>query len=393
MSRYKKTHTKIIRKGVSIYKTDSSPFWFARIWINAVKKYSVKSTKETSRLDAMEVVEELLEKLNQNTKNNKVKDKDSFDYFSKLLMKQQKSMSGKTRSDRFHLDDEGIILRKHDGINEYFGNRDINDITTYDLRDYLTVLDDNREKGLSPSSKSKHLIIVSKILKIAYEKGTLDKMPMIPKVSKKDNPRPSFTEEQYKLLLKTTREVIDDKVKVRGIQLTNELYYFFVFMVHSFMRPVESEIFSIKHQDITVKYKPNRLEIKIKGKTGFRIVSTMPDALDFYDKLRVMNPDYKPSDYLFFNNYPNRSTAIRNVNRQFNYILNLADIKETSDGQFLTPYALRHYSLQTRLLKSKGKVNIFNLAKNAGTSVEQLERFYLKNLEMNDELVENLQTF
>ena len=141
MSRYKKTHTKIIRKGVSIYKTDSSPFWFARIWINAVKKYSVKSTKETSRLDAMEVVEELLEKLNQNTKKNKVKDKDSFDYFSKLLMKQQKSMSGKTRSDRFHLDDEGIILRKDDGINEYFGNRDINDITTYDLRDYLTVLD------------------------------------------------------------------------------------------------------------------------------------------------------------------------------------------------------------------------------------------------------------
>ena len=38
-------------------------------------------------------------------------------------------------------------------------------------------------------------------------------------------------------------------------------------------------------------------------------------------------------------------------------------------------------------------MNIFNLAKNAGTSVEQLERFYLKNLEMNDDLVENLQTF
>jgi len=115
--------------------------------------------------------------------------------------------------------------------------------------------------------------------------------------------------------------------------------------------------------------------------------------LDFYDKLRILNPNYKPDDYLFFNNYPNRSTAIRNVNRQFNYISNLAGIKETSDGQSITPYALRHYSLQTRLLKSKGKVNIFNLAKNAGTSVEQLERFYLKNLEMNDDLVENLQSF
>jgi len=45
------------------------------------------------------------------------------------------------------------------------------------------------------------------------------------------------------------------------------------------------------------------------------------------------------------------------------------------------------------LIKSKGKVNIFNLAKNAGTSVEQLERFYLKNLALNDEMIENLQTF
>ena len=257
-------------------------------------------------------------------------------------------MSGKTRSERFHIDDEVIILRKSDGINEYFGNRDINDITTYDLRDYLTVLNDNRVKGLSASLKSKHLIIISKILKIAYEKDSLDKIFIIPKVYKKDNPRPSFTEKQYKLLLSATREVVDEGVKVRGIQITDELYYFIVFMVYSFLKPTESKIFTIQHQDI---------EIKVKGKTGFRIVSTMPDALDFYDKLRVMNPDYKPNDYIFFKNYPNRSTAIRNINRQFNYILNRINLKENADGQLLTPYALRHYSLQTRLVKCKAKVN------------------------------------
>ena len=164
-------------------------------------------------------------------------------------------------------------------------------------------------------------------------------------------------------------------------------------MTHTFMRPIESEIFAVRHQDIDVKYKPNRLEIKIRGKTGFRIVSSMPDALDFYDKLRVINSDYKPNDYLFFNEYPNRTTALRNVNRMFNYILEEGNLKETADGQVRTPYALRHYSLQTRLIKSKGKVNIFNLAKNAGTSVEQLERFYLKKLQLNDELIENLQIF
>jgi len=193
--------------------------------------------------------------------------------------------------------------------------------------------------------------------------------------------------------LKTTREGIDEEVKARGMLITDEFYYFIVFMVHSFMRPIDSEIFSVRHQDITIKDNPERLEIKVKGKTGYRTVSTMPDAVDFYQKLIRLNPDYEAKDYLFFNDYPNRNTALRNINRQFNYILDRADLKVTSGGEIRSPYALRHYSLQTRLIKSKGKVNIFNLAKNAGTSVEQLERFYLKNLELSDELVENLQTF
>jgi len=46
-----------------------------------------------------------------------------------------------------------------------------------------------------------------------------------------------------------------------------------------------------------------------------------------------------------------------------------------------------------RLIKSKGEVNIYNLAKSAGTSTEQLERFYLRNLPLSAELARNLQTF
>ena len=155
------------------------------------------------------------------------------------------------------------------------------------------------------------------------------------------------------------------------------------------MRPIETEIFAVKHKDIKIKKNPDRLEIRIKGKTGFRMVSTLQSAVDFLEKMKELNPDYQKNDYLFFNDYPNRSTASRNFQRQFGYILDKCNLRETEDGALRTPYALRHYSLQTRLRKSKGKVNIFNLAKNAGTSVEQLERFYLKKLQLNDELVEN----
>ena len=37
-----------------------------------------------------------------------------------------------------------------------------------------------------------------------------------------------------------------------------------------------------------------------------------------------------------------------------------------------------------------GQGNIFNLAKNAGTSVEQIERFYARNLPLSPELAKNL---
>jgi len=36
---------------------------------------------------------------------------------------------------------------------------------------------------------------------------------------------------------------------------------------------------------------------------------------------------------------------------------------------------------------------IFNLAKNAGTSVEQNERFYARNLPLSAEMARNLQSF
>ena len=39
------------------------------------------------------------------------------------------------------------------------------------------------------------------------------------------------------------------------------------------------------------------------------------------------------------------------------------------------------------------KVNIFNLAKTAGTSVEQIERVYARDLPLSKELARNLQEF
>ena len=48
-----------------------------------------------------------------------------------------------------------------------------------------------------------------------------------------------------------------------------------------------------------------------------------------------------------------------------------------------TIYSLRHTAICMRIILSEGQVNIFNLAKNAGTSVDQIERFYARNLPLS----------
>lgn len=59
------------------------------------------------------------------------------------------------------------------------------------------------------------------------------------------------------------------------------------------------------------------------------------------------------------------------VARQFNELLDETGLKiDPTTNTVRTVYCLRHTAICMRIILSYGKVNIFNLAKNAGTSVE-----------------------
>jgi hypothetical protein len=52
-----------IRRGLAVYQTFASPFYFARILDPRTRRYKVRSTKETSRLGARQVAEELAQQI------------------------------------------------------------------------------------------------------------------------------------------------------------------------------------------------------------------------------------------------------------------------------------------------------------------------------------------
>lgn len=89
-----------------------------------------------------------------------------------------------------------------------------------------------------------------------------------------------------------------------------------------------------------------------------------------YQRIAGRYPDLcGPEDYLFFPQYVNRSSAKRIIQRQFNELLKACNLKQNPVFEYShLLYTLRHTAICMRLTLSKGKVNIYTLAKNAGTS-------------------------
>ncbi|HRI37430.1 MAG TPA: hypothetical protein PLO50_02625 [Nitrospira sp.] len=158
--------------------------------------------------------------------------------------------------------------------------------------------------------------------------------------------------------------------------------------------PTVSELYSLRHRDVTIAENPKRLILTIrKGKTGHRVTNTLEAAVSVYERCRERHPESKPDDYVFLLRSSDREKARNIIGRQFHALLKRVQIQRNDHGVPHSLYPIRHTAICMRLVKLKGEVNIFNLARSAGTSVEQNERFYVRNLSPSAVHAWNLQTF
>lgn len=393
----------VLHKGLAIYKVNASPYYRVRIWVPSERHYIVKSTKETSKIAAMKSAEEIHADFRQKKFLDAVPKSRLFETYSDKLIDRQRQLASDGEMHPRQATNDEAILNNENGLNSFFGKRDVTTIKTSDLKDYFEKLRQGREQKHASSTLNKRIVAFRKVLKIAYEEGILQTLPDTPQMSRQDNPRPFFKfsplvskkRDEYQMLLEGAKRLAKRKVLVRGVPITDELYDFILFMVHSFLRPVESEVFALKHKHVSIATDPDRLILTIaEGKTGFRTINTMSACVSVIERVRARFPKHTNDDYLFLPSYRNRMTAIQIINRQFNKLLSEMEIKnDPITNQKHTVYSLRHTAICMRLIKSEGKVNIFNLAKTAGTSVEQIERFYARHLPLSAEMARNLQSF
>ena len=388
-------------KGLSLYRVANSSMWYVRVWDKKRKKYLVKSTAEDTLIRAREVAQELALSL---LKAEKPVEKEfTFRHFAlKLLHRSSLQHQTGERSHGYMKALHWAVQNEDWGLLRFFGEKDVRQIRTNTYQEYLADLT-KRRPDLAPSTRNTLMAAFRNVMKIARDEGAIDIVPQTPRTKLKDNPRPFFRfhplvskeDDNYQKLLRTVREMIAEGLTVRGLVVTEELYDLILFLTHSFVRPISSELYAIKHSDVTVAEDPRRLIVTVRdGKTGYRAANTMPAAVSVYERILKRYPDAKPEDYIFYPQYQNRTTASSMLQRLFMEVLRHGGIEvDTPTGKAHTLYSLRHTAICMRIINSEGKVNIFNLAKNAGTSVDQIERFYARFLPLSKEMAKNLQSF
>ncbi len=377
-----------IRTGLAIYRKERSPYWYARLWNPLTRLYKVKSTKEKSRIQAREAAIEWADTIDHVAiAEAKAERKTHFEVYAKQLPKSEK-------------DDWKKLNRPGDGILDYFGKTPVTKIRTGDLRQYIEIL---KGRGLAVTTQKKHLYTIRKVLRYALEDGVIIAIPDSPKLNTvTDKPRPSFTPAEYTKFFDALYSSIGQvgtlpsgNRTVSTLKISKEHYAMFGFLKYSFLRPTEGELFGIRHRDVKKVGGSNpRLDITVhNGKTGKRLIHTLEYCADLYDKIEKMNPDYETDDYLFLNEYQNRSTALRKAGEIFAWIAEKADLRFDSEGNKRTVYSFRHYCIQSRIRESHGNVNLLTLAKMCGTSVEVIDRFYAKKMPLSENIISNLQSY
>lgn len=394
-----------IRRGLAIYKLRSSPFYFARVRDPKNKKNIVRSTKETSRIEARIAAEELAASLFASGATAPTPREYQFEYFADELIKDaEREVSEGVRSKTYARDIKTFLYNKEWGLLRDFARKDVRELSTRDftifVRDVL-----NKRPHLSASVHNQLRTTFRRVMKQALLDGALHSIPEVPKLNRsKQNTRTFFRfhpivskdRDDYQRLLTMSKELGEGNIVVRGTPITDELRDIIIFTVHSFVRPTNTELYALKHSDVNVLSNPHRLQLNIrKGKTGGRMVDTMPGAVSVYERIKKRYPNNcADDDYIFLPQYRNRDTAKRVIMRQFNYLLDSANLKtDPYTQQQHSMYSLRHTCLCMRLVLSEGEVNIYALANNAGTSVKMLQEFYLKTLPSTPQVAKNIQSF
>ena len=401
-----KTEPIQIFRGLSLYKQPitcrgGSPYWYARVWMRiGDREVHTKSTGTTDVPAATRFAREFFgdcvfkQRSGEALGSSSTKPSRRFDVIADEWLTQKKTLAGLDHRKLRAYNDARKLITAPNGLGAFFKRIDIGSISTGMARDYLCfAAEHSKLDQLATTTQRNHLSTLNAILKFAAERRLIVAAPAMPRLRLKDNPRPCFQDWEINELCQVARRLSqwatwrEDQTAALEWQ---ELEDFVIFMVSTFLRAGEWKELRQRHCRV-IHREHSYLEVVVpNGKTHKRKVVSMPEAIPAFQRI-IERDGSDPDRFLFKNRYANRETAKERMDDSFKALLKECHSEFDEFGNKRTIYSLRHTALMLRLLHGDN-VDLLMLARNAGTSVDQLERFYLSHADPAMK-VANLQSY
>ena len=384
------THIEGYPKKLIIFRTAASRFWQVRYYEDGkvIRRTTKTTNKPTAILRAKEFFADFVAHRGQ---SSNLRTRFETVAFKQLDYQRVKLLRGELTQPT-HENDQNRLRRD---ILPFFRAYDITEVDFNAIDSYINHLTVQSGRGrtgtLSNSSIQLHLTHVGKILRFAHRHGLIEKLPALPTIKRQDHSRDYFTPDEVVHLLATARRLIGDRDVicakktgkfVRNVEISEDIGDLIEFMLYAFIRPTDLKVLQHQHIAIVRREQTYLRLTQPETKRHSQPMITMPRAVDIYERLlarRMSVGPIRPSDHVFFPEWPDRQYAIVQMRRQFDLVLKRAGLKQSGRGENRTLYCLRHTAIMERLLNGD-KIDVLSLARNSRTSVEMIERFYARHL-------------
>ncbi len=271
-------------------------------------------------------------------------------------------------------------------ISDFWKARTVSSVSFHTLSEFYQ---HRRRKGkIKNHTLHKDVILLRQLVGLAHKQGLIDALPSVPDVGEiEPNGRPWLSETQWDHLKRCSLRRIGDAPNARLRQQRRDLHDAMEFLIASMMRV--GELYSLRFPSCEVETNSDGdkfLLCEVDGKSGIRTVVAQRSAANVFARRRREASD---KDGLIF---PRKSTdALREL-------LVAANLRVDASGFRRNMKSLRATSISFGLLRASRETgrapDLLAIARNAGTSVLMIDKFYAKALtaDMYKEMLSRLPT-
>lgn len=349
-----------------------NPKWQARISVPNSTGYKIVSTKTVKLHEAQSFATSLYEELYFKVKaGGSLKSKTFGQVFDEWLQSQAKT--GKTRNGGTW---ERTVQALKTYAVDYFRSKPIAEITSRDFSDFWDWRRANyKRRPPSEATLRRECIAFSPLFQYGFQKGYLTEIPEFNKPKAKLTRRSTFTDAEWKTFYKAARKWVEEGKTKATYRERFVAQQYFLILANTGLRIGEAR--NLRWSDLKSVSIDGKKQLKgwVKGKTGIREFAFQPGAEEYVKRLYDLRTEelgqHPGQDDLVICHKDGK--PIQSFKVSFKSLMDFANLPIIRNGIARSIYSLRHFYATKRL---ENEVSPFLLAKQMGTSVEMLEKFY-----------------